>query len=85
MPNGWKETLAGTGATWNDFVILKPALLTDGACKADTASAGKQPYRFSEEDLGGYTISRKDVGHFIAENLLEDWKKWSGKGISLAY
>ncbi|KAH8099643.1 hypothetical protein BXZ70DRAFT_240320 [Cristinia sonorae] len=88
MPDGWKETLSGGGAStaWTETVILRPALLMDGDCKADTARPGKLPYRLSEKDLGnGYSVNRKDVAHFIAEVLLEDWEKWSGKSWNMAY
>ena len=85
MPESWKEKLGQNGAKWDQVVVLKPALLTDGSCKADSAGDGKPPYRLSEEDLSAYRISRKDVAHFIAEQLLSDWEKWSGKFIRMAY
>ena len=86
MPEGWVESLAQNGAVFKDMIILRPALLTDGACKGDVAKEGKSAYQFSEHDIGnGYTVSRKDVAHFIVEVLLQDFAKFSGKAWSVAY
>lgn len=70
------------------IIVLRPALLTDGACKADKTegSAGKTPYRAQGSDLkGAYTISRRDVAHFMTEKALRNWDEWEGKCITLAY
>ncbi|KAL1754626.1 hypothetical protein FB107DRAFT_215341 [Schizophyllum commune] len=64
-------------------LVVRPALLTDGECEADKGIA--QPYRASEEELGGYTVSRKDVGHFIAKAILDDWEKYEGKIMNVGY
>lgn len=79
----WDETegLPGKGEL-KRVVIVRPALLTDGECK--------EKYRLrSERDLavkGGYTVSRQDVAHFIAERLLgEEWDALEGKGVNVAY
>lgn len=86
LPEGYAERLAATGVAWNDVVVVRPALLTDGACRAEEAPAGKLPYRFSEDGVkGGYRMSRKDVAHFIVEVLLSDWEQFKGKAVSLAY
>lgn len=86
--DSWKEGLPETG-TLKSVVVIRPALLTDGDCKGDKTAGkdkkGKEPYRVEEGDISGYTISRKDVAHFIVEGVLGDWKKWEGKCISLAY
>lgn len=83
LPENWHQTegLPGKGEL-KRVVIIRPALLTDGACK--------EKYRIrSEGDLaikGGYTVSRQDVAHFIAERLLgEEWDEFEGKGVTLAY
>ena len=66
-------------------VILRPSLLTDGACKAD-AQNGKAAYRAEARDIkGAYTISRRDVAHFIVENALQNWDQWQGKCVTLTY
>ena len=86
----WKEGLPESG-TLKSVVVLRPALLTDGDSKADKLAGkdkkgkGKLPYRVKEGDIGGYTISRKDVAHFVVEGLLADWKKWEGKCLDIAY
>ncbi|THH13827.1 hypothetical protein EW146_g6438 [Bondarzewia mesenterica] len=88
LPDGWEKTegLAQRGEL-KSVVVVRPALLTDGDCRADK---GGEEYRVRMEgDLavkGGYTVSRKDVAHLITERVLgEEWSKWEGKGISVAY
>lgn len=86
MPQGWKEALHTSGVTFPEMTIIKPALLTDGGCKGDKAMVGKLGYQVSEHVIGnGYTISRQDIAHFIAEVLLQNWAKWGGKTLNIAY
>jgi hypothetical protein len=70
-----------------DVVVVRPTILTDGACYAETAaSKEKKPYRVSDGEITcAYTISRKDVAHFIVEDLIPRWEEYRGKCISLAY
>lgn len=71
---GWEAKLPGKG--WlKHAVIIRPAILTDGP-------AGEK-YRVGEHVKGLYTISRKDVAHFIVSDLLENWEKYDGKAISI--
>lgn len=59
-------------------VILRPALLTDGA------STGV--YRVQAGDVPkAWTISRQDVAHFIAGDLVSNWSKYAGKWHGMAY
>ncbi|KDQ61291.1 hypothetical protein JAAARDRAFT_124535 [Jaapia argillacea MUCL 33604] len=86
LPSGWESTpgLPGAGEL-KEVVLLRPALFTDGECKGDSVK-GKEPYRVVEGNLPGlWTVSRKDVAHFIVEGLLEDWKKWEGKIVTMGY
>ena len=51
---------------------------------------GELPYRVCEGETAseGWTISRGDVAHFIAEIALKDessWEKYQGKGVTLNY
>ncbi|KAI6103401.1 amino acid permease-domain-containing protein [Pisolithus sp. B1] len=47
----------------------------DGQLKSN-----KQAYRVNEGDLSGsYTVSRKDVAHFVVEGVIKDWDTWQGK------
>ncbi|KAI0035633.1 hypothetical protein K488DRAFT_42793 [Vararia minispora EC-137] len=92
LQKGWEDTFnVPAGALAEKVVVVRPAMLTDGKCVADTdPKAGKPPYRVrAEGDLpvqGGYTISRRDTAHFVAERLLGDeWDTWKGKGVALAY
>jgi hypothetical protein len=74
----WKDELTGSDVVASG-VVLRPAFLTDGACK------GK--YRTSVGDHGkGFTsISRRDVAHFIVEDVMKHWTKWENTVVSLAY
>jgi len=67
-------------------LVVRPALLTDGACKADEKKGSKPPYRFGEEDFAScYTVSRKDTAHFIVEEALANWSNWSNKKVHVGY
>ncbi|PPR02059.1 hypothetical protein CVT24_011158 [Panaeolus cyanescens] len=71
------------GADWRN-----PALLTDGECLADgesTKQSGKKPYRAVVGDVAGYTVSRKDVAHFVYEILTEKWQEFGGKQVGISY
>ncbi|TDL18417.1 hypothetical protein BD410DRAFT_700554, partial [Rickenella mellea] len=87
LPDGWKNRLPEPG-TLKSVIVLRPALLTDGKCKADELKEkdGKgKAYRVSGQDLSGsYTISRKDVSHFIVEDAIAHWDAWEGKCIHMA-
>ncbi|KDQ60005.1 hypothetical protein JAAARDRAFT_174021 [Jaapia argillacea MUCL 33604] len=85
----WKsrEGLPAEGEFTNS-VTVRPALMTDGDCKGDAPpkKAGKAPYRFAEGNLSGaWTISRKDVAHFIVEGVLPEWEMWAGKVVTIGY
>jgi len=76
LPSKWEDRLPGKG--WlKHVVIVRPALLTDGA--------EKTTYRVGEQLNGLYSVSRRDVAHFIAGDLLEDWAKYDGKAVSIGY
>ncbi|OBZ69119.1 hypothetical protein A0H81_10877 [Grifola frondosa] len=67
------------------FLVVRPAMLTSGECKADNAG-DKAPYRVSEEDIcNGYTVSRQDVAHFVVEDALRNWDRWEGKRVNIVY
>jgi hypothetical protein len=84
-----REGLPEKGALKGCVVVVRPALLTDGECRADETGKkgkGKAPYRVEEGDLkGSYTISRKDVAHFLVEGVVTKWDDWKGKCVSIAY
>ncbi|OCH92270.1 hypothetical protein OBBRIDRAFT_467342 [Obba rivulosa] len=66
-------------------VVIRPALLTDGACKGDTAGKNK-PYRATADELTGcYSVSRRDVAHFIVEGILAEGGRWDGQCVNIAY
>lgn len=92
MGSDWKE-LEGLPApgSLKRVLVLRPALFTDGECVADRTvkhngkGKAKEPYRVSEAELGGYTISRKDVAHFIVDAALNRWDEFEGKRVNMAY
>jgi hypothetical protein len=45
----------------------------------------KLPYRVSEQELGGYTISRKDIAHFVVDALTRRWNEFENKRVNVAY
>ncbi len=81
---GWEKRLPGAPGYLKSVLIVQPALYTDGVGKADTAG-GKKVYRAEDRDFSAYTISRRDVAHFIVEDALANWNKWEGKCVRLAY
>ncbi|KAH9848921.1 hypothetical protein C2E23DRAFT_738427 [Lenzites betulinus] len=87
LPSGWK-TLPGFPAEgeYKRILVMRPALLTDGVCKGDESNNGKPPYKaVAGEIKGGYTISRRDIAHFIVQEALQNWSKWEGKGAVVVY
>jgi hypothetical protein len=88
MGSDWvhREGLPEFGSFAN-MLTVRPALLTDGECKADKmqASGEKKPYRVAGEDLSGYTVSRKDVAHFIVEDALKNWDQYRNTTVAIAY
>ncbi|KZP18288.1 hypothetical protein FIBSPDRAFT_893628 [Athelia psychrophila] len=93
MGAGWDSEEGVEGlprGTLQDIVVVRPALLMNGACKADDASTRKHgkardAYKVKEGDIGGWTVSRKDVAHFLVEGVLGDWARWKGKCVSIGY
>ncbi|KAG6863245.1 hypothetical protein C0991_007210, partial [Blastosporella zonata] len=82
----WKATegLPTAGALSDNVFVVGPALLTDGECRAEK-KGGEKAYRVSEQELGGYTVSRQDVAHFVADAALNRWGEFKGKRVSIAY
>lgn len=76
LPKGWEKNYPAEGWLRDRVVIVRPALLTDGDEKRD--------YKVSDEEFGSYTISRRDVGHFIGARLTRDeWNSWKGKIVNV--
>jgi len=46
---------------------------------------GELKYRVGGPELSGtYTISREEIGHFIAENAVKNWDQFKGKAITVS-
>ena len=71
------------------FLVVRPLLLTDGDCRADKEEykreGAKAPYKVSEEEMYSWTVSRKDVGHFISEAILTKWDTYGNKIVNIGY
>ena len=78
MGEGWigSDGLPKPG-TFKNIVVVRPALLTDGDAKG--------AYRVEEGDIRGWTVSRKDVAHFVVEGVLANWGQWCNKCVGIAY
>ncbi|EJU01196.1 hypothetical protein DACRYDRAFT_116982 [Dacryopinax primogenitus] len=74
------SSAASLRSDWLDeLVIVRPALYTDG-------NEVPEKVRAAPVVKGSYTISRKDVGGFIARECLKGENKWIGEnGVVLAY
>lgn len=77
LPPGWEAELGGQPGWLKSIAVIRPALLTDGVEK------GK--YRVGERITGVYTISRKDVAHFIVNDVIPNWEKYEGKPLTVGY
>ncbi|KAG8865883.1 hypothetical protein FRC20_009324 [Serendipita sp. 405] len=76
LPAGWKEGLPSTGGGWaKQSVIIRSAFLLDGELK--------EQYRAQPGDFTTTWISRQDVGHFIAERLVNEWKTFGGNIVTV--
>ncbi|KAJ7902172.1 hypothetical protein B0H14DRAFT_2670236 [Mycena olivaceomarginata] len=89
LGEGWMERkgLPAAGSL-KSMLVVRPALLTDGKCVADelvTKGKAKPAYRVGEQELGGYTISRKDVAHFVVDALTTRWDELRNKHVNVAY
>ncbi|KAI0738734.1 hypothetical protein BC629DRAFT_1600152 [Irpex lacteus] len=83
------------------FVLVRPAALTDGECRAEMPVDGKkrkgkkgkkgkdgEGYRYgtdSEMKSNGYSVSRADVAHFMVERVVEEWERFEGKRVNVCY
>lgn len=81
-----------TSGGWLDpkyALIVRPAVLMRRRCRGDETRSST-PYRIQEEFTlrdrgGGWTISKRDVAHFIVEKALEEWNIWGGRRVRIAY
>ncbi|KAG1722071.1 hypothetical protein EDB19DRAFT_1646043 [Suillus lakei] len=78
----WTSRIPGTGEL-KSITVIRPALLTDGVCRADIKS---DAYRVKEGDMEcSYSVSRRDVAHFLVEGVVRHWQEWEGKRVRIAY
>ncbi|KAL5528864.1 hypothetical protein ACEPAG_4838 [Sanghuangporus baumii] len=86
LADGWQDHVGPNG--WlKHVVVVRPALLTNGDSVGDNPKKpGEAPYRALDHEMkGSYTISRKDVAHFIVTRVLAEWNQWEGKCVRIAY
>jgi hypothetical protein len=88
MGENWQDGLPSAGSL-KKALVIRPALLTDGKCVAEKpqkeGKQPKEPYRVSEGELGGYTISRQDVAHFVVDVILNKWAQYENKIVNIGY
>jgi len=88
MGKDWtqREGLPAAGTLRNLAVIVRPAILTDGECRADVQKGKEDVYRVKASLSCPYTISRKDVAHFLVEGLLKRWDEFAADNVvEIAY
>ena len=74
---------AGSMKNW---IVVRPALLTDGDCEADKEEKKGKAYKIVEGDgYKGYIVSRADIAHFIVEEAILRWDQWKGKILAVGY
>jgi hypothetical protein len=76
VPDNWAAR-AGPAGAFTNVVVIRPAWLTDGEAKG--------VYRSSPLGEGLKTISRKDVAHFITEDVLPNWSRRRGNATCVGY
>jgi len=76
---GWvnKEGLPTSGSLKDLAMIVRPAMLNDGEEKGI--------YRVGAGEVGGWSVSRKDVAHFIVDAVTNRWQEHGGRQVSIAY
>jgi hypothetical protein len=80
LPSGW-EVASGlpTKGEISQILVIRPAWLTDGP------ETGVYRVIDGQGDKKCKTMSRLDVAHFIAKQVIPSWDKWSGKAVALGY
>jgi len=83
----WKSRLGlPTAGSMKNWIVVRPALLTDGKCEADKEGKKDKVYKIVEGDgYKGYTVSRADIAHFIVEEAILHWDQWMGKILAVGY
>ena len=83
----WKSRSGLPAAgSFDNWIAVRPAFLTDGKCEADKPDKKSKPYKIVEgDDYKGYIISRADIAHFIVEEAVLHWDKWRGKILAVGY
>ncbi len=87
LPEDWQSGLPPPGSL-KDVVIVRGALFTDGDAQGDKSAQERKnqpPYKVQGENGSGYTISRKDVAHFIVEGVAANWDEYKGKVVTVSY
>jgi len=84
LRESWKSTEGlPTQGTVKDILVIRPSVFTDGECLAEKSDGKK--YRVSEAELTGYSISRKDVAHFVVDAALNRWTEFAHKRVNISY
>ena len=62
-----------------ELVIIRPSLLVNGNNKP-----AKGDYKTTLGEFNSpFSISRKEVAHFVVEGLLKNWDQWKGTVVKI--
>lgn len=89
MGENWteREGLPAPGSLKN-VLLIRPALLTDGKCTAEDEKKieKKKTYRVADGDVpGAWTVSRRDVAHFVVDAITNKWSEYADKCVCIAH
>jgi hypothetical protein len=92
MGHDWvnREGLPAAGSL-KRVLVVRPAILMDGECIAERDNAGnttgqkKEVYCVRETDISGWTVSQKDVAHFVVDAVPRRWDQFENKCVNIMY
>ncbi|KAJ7681513.1 hypothetical protein B0H17DRAFT_1076225 [Mycena rosella] len=85
MGAGWmtRDGLPASGTL--EALVVRPGMLSDGACLADQGKSYRVTSSEKELAQGDYNISRRDTAHFIVDALTRRWDEFANKRVNVTY
>ena len=79
------EQLLEQNTSINEKTIIRPAMLTDGKARGWATAPGVSSSRCNAQEgiCRGYTISRRDVGEFVAKQAIQG-SQWVNKTVVIS-
>ncbi|TFL00595.1 hypothetical protein BDV98DRAFT_569269 [Pterulicium gracile] len=87
---GWasRSGMPAEGSLTN-LLVVRPLPLTDGECQGDKTKDerhGKDPYKVETLNVNNeWSISKKDVAHFIVKAATSKWEQYKNSAVYLGY